>query len=149
MPQKIVLGPFAHGCPDAFSRADIEFYGVDAKKPSYTALIFINDPDISIEDATEDRDSFAGTFSVFGHANCAGDEGHCAPPVEKRRFDDRPSSPLTPAFRRVSITQALRDGALASEALQVTLIATTGDAALDEEFEPLLDFKAAQLVTFI
>src|SRR5215472_6080360 len=111
MIQKDTLRPFPHGVTAAFKRADLEIYGIDTFRPSYTTHVFINDPKVPKDDiaAALKRESYAGRFSVFGHARCVGDEGHCEPATfTLRRFDDRPSHPLTPAYRRVNVTKALQ-----------------------------------------
>ena len=60
-----------------FERADLVFYGVDHSGPSFEARVYLNKPDADI---TTDRGdpAYAGSFTIFGHAGCAGDEGHCA-----------------------------------------------------------------------
>ena len=45
MIEKYVFGPVAYERPAEFSRADLEFYGIDHFRPSYHARIFFNDAD--------------------------------------------------------------------------------------------------------
>jgi hypothetical protein len=83
---------------EEITRADLIFYGVDHSGPSYEARIFLD-----IEQG------YAGSFAVFGHGGCYGDEGHCAP--EDRfsdEFDRRPPHPLTKYIRTVPVTEALK-----------------------------------------
>jgi hypothetical protein len=141
------LGPIEVPESPDHTRADLEIYGIDHFCPSYTALVFLNATKIPTEELTAEHESFAGSFSIFGHQRCSGDEGHCTTHNHVRRFDDRPSHPLTRAFKRVVITDALRqaDGASGGEQT-VTLIVT----ALVEErpTRPLFIAEAAQIATF-
>jgi hypothetical protein len=131
----------------AWSRADLEFYGINHFRPSYVARIFFNDDDVNADNATIDRPSYAGGFAIFGHQRCSGDEGHCEVHVVARRFDVRPSHPLTRAFKRVVVTEGLRRCS-ADDALRITVVVACHPDELDEESEPLLDFQGLQLSTF-
>lgn len=163
MAEKYVFGPIAYAAGKDFQRADLEFYGIDPFRPSFSARIFFNDPAVEFATATEDRPSYAGSFAVFGHERCSGDAGHCDAHTEQRRFDDRRSHPLTRAFKRVIVTDALRKVAAAGEKLTITVIVAgpadgpargsgkrsgKGSAAKEHHYERLLDFRGLQLVTF-
>jgi len=145
--ERYVFGPVRHGASSSMSRADLEFYGINHFRPSYVARIFFNDPDVDADSASEDRPSYAGSFSMLGHPTCFGGEGHCEVPERNRRFDDRPSHPLTRAFNRVVVTEALTRY-LDQDELTITVIASSDpDASIPEE-GPLLDFTGMQLTTF-
>jgi hypothetical protein len=147
MPEKHVFGPIELSVDPKFTRADLEFYGIDHFRPSYVADVFFNDPEVDESNADEERPSYAGSFSIFGHRRCVGDEGHCEVHEHIRRFDDRPSHPLTRAFKRVIVTDALRELGDAGQ-LTVTVIATTAPD-LEGDYEgSLLSFEGAQLSTF-
>jgi hypothetical protein len=138
------FGPVAAPAP-GFSRADLEVFGINHFRPSFVALIFVNDPDVTTANANHDRPSYAGRFAIFGHETCVGDAGHCEIEAHQRRFDDRPSHPLTRAFKRVVITNAIRNTAPA-EPLNFTLVVSaTTDQTIDG---PLLDISGMQLTTF-
>ena len=141
------LGPVPIPESPEFSRADLEIYGIDHFSPSYTARVFINASAPSSGELTADHESYAGSFSIFGHQRCSGDEGHCTVHDHLRRFDDRPSHPLTRAFKRVVITDALRR---VQDAGSATLTLTLVITALAEEpiKEPLFDCQGAQITTF-
>ena len=148
MPEKHEFRLTDLAVPETMTRADLEFYGIDHFRPSYIAQVFFNDPDVTEDNASEERDSFAGSFAIFGHQSCVGDKGHCEVHEHLRRFDDRPSHPLTRAFKRVLVTDALRRLGRAGE-LTITVVATAAPA--DEEAnqrEPLLSFLGLQLTTF-
>jgi hypothetical protein len=159
MREKQVFGPVDVEITPGFTRADLEFYRINHFRPSFTVWIFLNDPKVTVGNASVDRPSFAGSFSIFGHQRCVGDEGHCEVHTEARRFDDRPSHPLTRAFKRVIVTDALRRcvpesghgaGSDDAAAAPVTVTAVAA-AAADEDFEfdgKLLDFSGLQLTTF-
>lgn len=147
MVEKNGIKAFLHDVAGEFTRADLEFYGINHYRPSYTVYVYFNDKRVPTDDVDEERPSYAGSFSVFGHATCAGDDGHCVVPLGQRRFDDRPSHPLTKAFKRVVVTDALRRAVNEGEKLSVTLMAFT-DAEPDEVDGKLLEFEGMQLVTF-
>jgi tyrosinase len=92
---------------EPYYRADLEFHGVDHSKASFEGRLFINNPDAGPDTPTDDG-SYAGSFWIFGHGGCAGDEGHCEPVAERRAFDFRPEHQLTTVSKRVMITDKLR-----------------------------------------
>ncbi|MDQ6614252.1 MAG: hypothetical protein M3083_05795 [Actinomycetota bacterium] len=143
-----VFGPINHGATPAMSRADLEFYGVNHFRPSFVVHVFFNDPDISVDNWTEPKPSLAGRFAILGHQTCVGDEGHCEVPTDTRRFDDRPSHPLTRAFKRVVVTDALMRSLVDGPDLTITVVASC-DPETTMSFEgPLLDITGMQLTTF-
>jgi hypothetical protein len=92
---------------EPYERADLEFHGVDHARASFEGRLFINNPAAGADTPTDDE-SYAGSFWIFGHGGCAGDEGHCEPPRERRPFDFRPEHQLIPVSKRVMITEKLR-----------------------------------------
>lgn len=145
MHEKYQYGPFRVDTTVPFTRADLEFYRINHFRPSYTVDIFFNDPDIDL-DADTSRGSYAGSFSVFAHPRCAGGAGHCDVPTTRRRFDDRPSHPLTRAFKRVVVTDALKR--VTGNEIMVTVIAAC-DPDVEMEYEgPLLEFSDIGLSVF-
>lgn len=146
--EKRVFGPFHHRVERSFARADLEFYSINHFRPSYAARVFFNDDDVDEDNCEENRDSYAGRFSVFGHPQCAGDDDHCEAPKSHRRFDDRPSHPLTRAFRRVIITDSLRRAVQEGDEVTITVISATSAEADEIKGDQLLDFEGLRLVTF-
>jgi tyrosinase len=143
-----VFGPFPHGATATLTRADLEFYGVNHFRPSFVAHIFFNDLDVSEDNWTDVRLSRAGRFAIFGHQACVGDEGHCEVPLTSRRFDDRPSHPLTRAFKRVIVTETLKRCLADGPDLTVTVVVAS-DPGVEMDFDgPLLDIRGMQLTTF-
>lgn len=93
---------------DQFSRADLVFYGVEHAGASYEARVFIDNPDATTETSTDLEHGYAGSYTVFGHAGCYGEEGHCHPEYgHSDAFDRRPAHPLTPYTKTVVVTEAL------------------------------------------
>ena len=90
-----------------FYRADLEIHGVDHSKASFEGRMFINNLDAGPDTPTS-HESYVGSFWVFGHGGCAGGEGHCEPPAERRPFDFRAEHQLTRVSKRVVITQKLK-----------------------------------------
>lgn len=77
--------------PGPFVRADLAFHGVNHARASFEARLFLNYPEAGPDTPTDDHHGYAGSFFVFGHGGCAGDEGHCDVPSGPRRpFDLRP-----------------------------------------------------------
>jgi hypothetical protein len=147
MAETHVLGPIPLHVPAGLTRADLEFYGVDHFCPSYVAQVFFNDSDVDADAAGPDRHSYAGRFAIFGHQRCAGDEGHCEVHEHLRRFDDRPSHPLTRAFKRVVVTDAVLRHRDAAE-LTITVVVTADPEEMAGRSETLLNFRGAQLTMF-
>lgn len=91
------------------SRADLVFYEVDHSGPSYEARVFLDNPKADLDTPREPDSGYAGSFAVFGHGGCYGDEGHCAPNDRLQDvFDRRPPHALTPQIRSLEITDALK-----------------------------------------
>ena len=89
-------------------RADLIFYGVDHSGPTYEARIFLDNARANADTALTADEGYAGSFTVFGHGGCFGDDDHCAPRDRySDEFDRRPPHPLTPQTVAVTITDAL------------------------------------------
>jgi tyrosinase len=106
---------------EPYQRADLEFHGVDHAKASFEARLFINNAGAGPDTPTTDE-SYAGSFWIFGHGGCAGDEGHCEPPRERRPFDLRPEHQLIPVSKRVMITDKLRELVQPGERFTVRIV---------------------------
>ncbi len=92
-----------------FSRADLIFESVDHSGESYTAHVFLDNPDADERTPQDLEHGYAGSFSIFGHGGCAGDEGHCNIPEDQNDPEDqRLLHPLTPHTKIVRITEALK-----------------------------------------
>lgn len=131
-----------------FSAADLAFYDVDHSGPSFEALVFLNSPEAGVQAPLEPRSGFAGSFVVFGHGGCFGDEGHCeVPTANKDPFDSRPLHPLTPQTKLVDVSDALQQARKDAEHLSVTVLAIVPGAE-GPELKDALFFSAMRLLTY-
>jgi tyrosinase len=106
-----------------FTRADLVFYGVEHRGPSFEARVFLNSPDASLNTPLDLETGYAGSFVIFGHGGCFGDAGHCKVPNEPRDpFDTRPPHGMTPLTKLVEITDALKHPRCSGEILEVTVV---------------------------
>jgi hypothetical protein len=139
--------PVWEGQPD-FYRAVLQFHGVAHRGDSYEGRVFLATPDADPGTSTQLEAGYAGSFYVFGHGPCFGDEGHCdveqGPPIH--HFDYRRPHPLRGQRMTVDITEALRrliDGGAAE--VEVTVVPTN---AHNEDVGDALHFAHVSLVTY-
>lgn len=132
----------------SFDAAELIFYGVDHSGDSFEALVFLDAPDVDIGIPLEESSGFAGSFVVFGHGGCVGDEGHCDVPAEpKDHFDRRPLHPLTPQTKIVDVSGALKRVAPESgETLHVSVLPVVPADELRRA--DVLFFSAMRLVLY-
>jgi hypothetical protein len=103
-----------------FSRADLEFLGVDHSGSSYEGRVYINNPDADENTPLLASSGYVGSYHIFGHGGCLGDAGHCdVKPL--RPYDPRAGHPLSRARKVVIATDALRE-ALAGDEVTVTIV---------------------------
>jgi hypothetical protein len=131
-----------------FEAAQLIFYDVDHSGPSFRALVFLNAPEAGIETPEEADQGFAGSFVIFGHGGCVGDEGHCDVPTDaKDAFDSRALHPLTPQTKTVDISAALKRVHTDADHLLVTVLPIVpGEERAD--LGDVLHFSAMRLVTY-
>ncbi len=139
--------------PDAFTRADLEFRGVDHSGPSFEARVFLNNDRAGPDTAPDTAGGYAGSFYVFGHGGCFGELGHCDIPVGPRGpFDKRLPHPLTPQFKTVIVTDALRRLLQASDdkKVRVTVVPVVPESQVSstaKDVDPL-KFESVSLITY-
>jgi tyrosinase len=103
-----------------FTRADVQFDGLDHSGASYQGRVFLNTPGAD-ETTPLSGPAYAGSYYIFGHGGCLGDVGHCD--VKPRHpFDPRPAHPLTPTRKVVIATDAVRAALDAGGELTVTVV---------------------------
>jgi tyrosinase len=130
-----------------FARADIEFEGLEHAGSSYEGRVFINNPDADADTETTLEHGYGGSFYIFGHGGCFGDDGHCdvAPRLP---YDPRPPHALWPLRKVVIATDAVRRAAT-SGALTITvvpvLLSTTDKVAEDEQIPK---FEVVSVITY-
>jgi hypothetical protein len=128
------------------SRADLIFYRVNRHVPSYEGRIFAATTKVSAE-AGCDHAAYVGSFYVFGHAGCTGDEGHCDLPGERDPFDLRLPHHLEPGLQIVTVTEAITAAVEAGiKALRVTVVAHPMSSSDEGRSLPL--FSALRLATY-
>lgn len=135
-----------------FNLAQLVFYEVDHSGPSFEALAFLNAPEAGPGTPPSDDAGYAGSFTIFGHGGCSGEEGHChVPEHQKDPFDLRPLHGLTPQTKLIDITEGLRrvcEGpAVDKSHLQVTVVPVVPGEAADRASDVLF-FSAMRLVAF-
>ncbi len=134
------------GRSDRFGRADLIFYGVEHGGPSFEARVFFDFDGAPDEHTPRESEQFAGSFTVFGHAGCAGDVGHCDVPTGPRDpFDRRPPHQLVPQTKTVIVTDALRRVTGSELVISVVAVRPSADGpvAVDALF-----FERIALVTY-
>ena len=138
--------PVRDGRP-SFARADLRFLGVSHRGESYEGRVYLDNPEATPATGKDADAGYAGSFHVFGHGPCFGDEGHCdAPAGPIHPFDHREPHALHSKLFAVSITEALKS-AVTSEKTEVgvTVVPTNGR---DESVGELLSFERVGLVTY-
>ena len=141
--------PEAH----TYTRADLEFRGVDHSGPTYEARVFLDNKGADLNTARDPGEGYAGSFWVFGHGGCFGELGHCDIPQGPRGpFDKRPPHPLTPHFKTVIVTDALKRVMQTSDAK--TLLVTIVPVVPETQFSLVkldtdpLKFESVSLLTY-
>jgi tyrosinase len=133
---------------DSFERADIEFEGLDHSGASYEGRVFINNPAADRDTGMTDENGYAGSYFIFGHGGCFGDEGHCdvAP---RGPYDPRPPHALWPIRKIVVATDAIRRAAAAGSKMSITVvpvITPTTDRVPADEIVP--KFQLVSVITY-
>ena len=133
----------------SFSRADLVFMGVDHSALSYEVRIYLNNKAADGETARTANTGYAGRFTVFGHGNCFGEDGHCDVPVPL------PGAPLTtqhPLIRQrmmVPITKSLKRVCQGGGQLKsVTLVPILKAPKRDQQGEAPFAFDSVSLRTY-
>lgn len=131
-----------------FARADIEFEGLDHSGSTYEGRVYLNNPDADENTETTLEAGYAGSYFIFGHGGCFGDEGHCdvAP---RATYDPRPPHALWPTRKVVVATEAIRRAVAAGSAMTITVVpvvlSTTEMVPEDEE---LPKFELVSVITY-
>ena len=137
-----------------FKRADLKFIGVDHSGPSFEARVFLNNPGANESTQKDEARGYAGSFHIFGHGGCFGDEGHCDVPSQPvSPFDRRRPHQLIPTTKLVVITAALRrilQSAQGSTSLTVTVVPMVRRSVLaaPEDAATVLVVDTVQLLTY-
>jgi hypothetical protein len=138
--------PFWEDQPD-FYRADLHFHRVEHRGDSYEGRVFFDAPDAGPGTPADPENGYAGSFYVFGHGPCFGDEGHCEVPTGPiHPFDYRAPHQLNPQLMVVTVTAALNrlvEEGKSEFHVGVVPVVGPGEAAGD-----ILHFEELSLVTY-
>jgi tyrosinase len=146
--KKYMSGNISVGRLDSnFYRADIEFHGVDHSGPTFEARVFLNNPEADENTPKTLESGYAGSFHIFGHGGCFGDEGHCDV-VPRRIYDPRPAHPLSPARKVVIASEAVRRAMTAGPEVTLTVVPVILSLNDKSETEDVLKFEKAMIVTY-
>jgi len=132
-----------------FYRADLEFHGIDHSGPSYEGRVFINNPDADRNTEKKLSSGYVGSFYVFGHGRCYGDEGHCEVRKERRPFDYRPSHPLTPLDKRITITDQIKKIGRNTDEFIITVVPVlAGGSKMEDAQQDLVQLEEISIITY-
>jgi tyrosinase len=131
-----------------FSRADIEFEGVDHSGATYEGRVFLNNPKADATTPPTRENGYAGAFHIFGHGGCFGDdEGHCTV-RPRRRYDPRPAHGLTPARKVVIATEAVREALAAGPNVTVKVVPIVRTTTPKAGPEDVFSYELVSIVTY-
>jgi hypothetical protein len=130
-------------------RADVELWGLDHSEQSYEGRIFLDNPHADENTSMEEAEGYAGSFHIFGHGGCFGDEGHCNKPTPRRLYDPRPAHPLTPRNKTVIATPAIKRIIAQGKAdTTITVVAVLPGVPNNSEVKDPLRFDRLAVVTY-
>lgn len=128
-----------------FDRADLAFYGLDHSGASYEGRIFIGAKRGLKHGAGIDDPAYAGSFYIFGHDRCHGDEGHCDVPTEREPFDFRFPHHLSRGATTITVTERIQR--LIEEGKEDAKVTVLAYGPEDSAIEAL-DFTRLRLLTY-
>ena len=137
------------GAGHRYARADLEIDGIFHGEASYEGRVFLNNPKADHTTPKTLENGYAGSFYILGHGGCLGDPGHCDVDESKREaYDFRPPHPLTPATKRVTVTDALREIGKTSSEVTVTVVPIVTAANELCDTENVFRFGRMQFLTY-
>jgi hypothetical protein len=128
-----------------YAHAHIEFEGVDRSGSSHEGRVFVNNPDADGETDRTAENGYAGSFYVFGHGGCYGDQGHCDV-LPRGPYDPRPPHNLLPVKKVVPATEAIRAAGDEVRVTVVPILSETTDKVPDDEQLPV--FSLMSVITY-
>jgi tyrosinase len=132
-----------------FVRADLEIHGIDHGEASYEGRVFFNNPKADAGTPRTPESGYAGSFHIFGHGGCFGDAGHCEVDEHARAHDDRrPPHPLTPANKRLTVTEPLQRAAKTGSSLTITVVPVVTAANELCDTSDVFRFDSMRFVTY-
>jgi hypothetical protein len=131
-----------------FYRADIEIYDVDHSGPSYEGRIFLNNQQANHNTELTLKNGYVGSYNIFGHGGCFGDLGHCDVPTERRMYDHRPSHQLRPQYKRIIITEALKEIGKTTSKFIITIVPYLYGEPPEGEPLDVVKFQKIGIITY-
>ncbi len=135
------------GLARQFSRADIVFDGVDHAGATYEGRVFLDNPSADETTPKSPDAGYAGSFHIFGHGGCFGDEGHCDV-TPRRRYDPRPAHQLSPARKVVIATDAVRRVLQARQETTITVVPLVTSLTPKSDPEDVLKFERVSILAY-
>ncbi|MGH3824076.1 MAG: hypothetical protein ACRDRA_14790 [Pseudonocardiaceae bacterium] len=131
-----------------FSRADIEFHEVDHSGASFEARIFLNNPEADDQTELTPETGYAGSFHIFGHGGCFGDdEEHCVA-TPRSPYDPRPAHPLSRARKVVIATEAIRRAREYGTTVTITVVPIITSMTDKSSRHNVLQFEKIVIVSY-
>ena len=120
---------------DGFESAIIEFHNVGHPLEGTRELrVFINQPDADAQTPTDGNDHYAGSRILLGKTMCYGEEGHCASPQERQKFDTRVRPQMKPIKIYMNVTKTMEIPAVVAAQSDRTLVTIV---VVDQDENPL------------
>jgi tyrosinase len=133
-----------------FKRADLIFDGLDHSGASFEARVFLNNEAANDETPPLPENGYAGSFYIFGHGGCFGDDiTHCQIRGLPRPYDPRPAHPLTPARKVLIATDAIRQALGRGTEMTVTVVPVVTAGTPKCDYENVLKFDRVSVVTYV
>lgn len=104
-----------------FYKAVIEFYGIDTNGPSYEGRVYVNNPNADGNTLMDESSGYVGSYHIFGHDGCWGDEGHCDMP-QYRPYDSRTHSHADPVYTAIDATKLIKKYVKSKSNIIITVV---------------------------
>jgi hypothetical protein len=142
-------GPAEAAAAGDLARADLVFYGVAHSRGSYEARVFFDNPDADAGTPRDAEHGYAGSFWVFGHDHCYGDEGHCDPSWGENAdgLDYRRPHHMEPYTETVTVSRALREIPDLGGEIGLTVVAIRVRGPIEDD-RPPMRFDQVRLLTY-
>ena len=98
--------------------------------------------------ATTVQNNYAGSYYIFGHGGCYGDAGHCEVHEERRPYDRRPADPLTPAYKRLVVTELVEKLAKNTDTFTVTVVPILSGGTTMKDVEDVVKVDSVSIILY-
>jgi hypothetical protein len=131
------------------TRADLIYEGLDHSGPSFEGRVFLNNNEASAETPTTAENGYAGSFHIFGHGGCYGDDiTHCQITGPRRPYDPRPAHPLAPARKVLIATDALKLARARGGEITVTIVPVVYDPSPKVDYSDVLKLASISVESY-